>query len=103
MYGGPGALTIEAILSTHKHWDHSGANAILQRTFAQNEKELRVYGHAVEKGRMKASQPSKSSIDISIVLACTHPVVDGDEIQIGDKLLWKVVSVRYDLSGCPPF
>ena len=48
-YGGEGALEIEAILSTHKHWDHSGANVELLEYF--REDGLRVYGHAVEHGR----------------------------------------------------
>uniref|UniRef100_A0A8D0HI36 PNKD metallo-beta-lactamase domain containing n=1 Tax=Sphenodon punctatus TaxID=8508 RepID=A0A8D0HI36_SPHPU len=38
-------VTLEAILCTHKHWDHSGGNAALKRKHGS----CRVYGNACDK------------------------------------------------------
>jgi hydroxyacylglutathione hydrolase len=55
-------LRVEAILTTHKHWDHQGGNAQL----CQALPGLRVYGGARDE-----------------VLGCTHPVRDRDVIELG--------------------
>lgn len=55
-------LVVEAILTTHKHWDHQGGNVELSRRFP----EVRVYGGARDE-----------------VAACTHPVTGGDTIDVG--------------------
>lgn len=55
-------MRVEAILTTHKHWDHQGGNKAL----CAHLDDLRVYGGAVD------------GVD-----CCTHPVFDGDHISVG--------------------
>lgn len=50
-----------AILTTHKHWDHSNGNKAMRTKFPN----LHVYGGEFDN-----------------VPGCTHPVKDGDSIQI---------------------
>ncbi|ESO98540.1 hypothetical protein LOTGIDRAFT_174182 [Lottia gigantea] len=52
----------DAILITHKHWDHSGGNAKLKSVFPT----IRIYGGAMDH-----------------IPEVTHPVADGDVIQFG--------------------
>ncbi|XP_068102172.1 probable hydrolase PNKD [Hyperolius riggenbachi] len=54
--------TLEAILCTHKHWDHSGGNKALKRRY----KSCRVYGSACD--------------DIPEL---THPLTDRNQITVG--------------------
>ncbi|NXU53245.1 PNKD hydrolase, partial [Turnix velox] len=55
-------VMLEAILCTHKHWDHSGGNAALR----QQHSSCRVYGSALD--------------DIPEL---THPLADKDEVKVG--------------------
>ena len=57
-------LRVEAILSTHRHWDHTAGNAQLIASVASCRK---VYG-----GRADG------------VPCCTHPVDDGAVIKVGE-------------------
>ncbi|XP_064614655.1 LOW QUALITY PROTEIN: probable hydrolase PNKD [Liolophura sinensis] len=56
------SVTPVAILTTHKHWDHSGGNSDLKHVYP----EMRVYGGAMDN-----------------IPAVTHPVADGDVLQFG--------------------
>ena len=56
-------LELEAILTTHKHWDHAGGNVELRRKCPS---VTRVYGGVQD-----------------AVAGMTHPVVDGDVVRIG--------------------
>ncbi|GFR70719.1 hydroxyacylglutathione hydrolase-like protein [Elysia marginata] len=53
----------EAVLTTHKHWDHSGGNRLMRATFPA----LRVYGGALDH-----------------VPDSTHAVDDGQELRFGN-------------------
>uniref|UniRef100_UPI00398E731D probable hydrolase PNKD n=1 Tax=Pristiophorus japonicus TaxID=55135 RepID=UPI00398E731D len=55
--------TLEAILTTHKHWDHSGGNKALKKIY----KSCRVYGS------------SRDNIP-----GLTHPILDKETIQVGN-------------------
>ncbi|KAK3739437.1 hypothetical protein RRG08_062164 [Elysia crispata] len=52
----------EAVLTTHKHWDHSGGNRQMRSTFPG----LKVYGGTLDH-----------------VPDCTHTVDDGQELRFG--------------------
>ncbi|KPP67335.1 hypothetical protein Z043_114087 [Scleropages formosus] len=54
--------TLEAILCTHKHWDHSGGNKVLKRRHSP----CRVYGNAADN-----------------IPGLTHPLSDRDRIEVG--------------------
>uniref|UniRef100_A0A8C5N0W5 Ciliosis associated TTC17 interacting protein n=1 Tax=Leptobrachium leishanense TaxID=445787 RepID=A0A8C5N0W5_9ANUR len=54
--------TLEAILCTHKHWDHSGGNKALKRQY----KSCRVYGSSTD--------------DIPEL---THPLKDREQVTVG--------------------
>ena len=60
---GSAPLELEAILTTHKHWDHAGGNVELRRKCPS---VTRVYGGVQD-----------------AVAGMTHPVVDGDVVRIG--------------------
>ncbi|XP_076438568.1 putative thioesterase PNKD [Babylonia areolata] len=77
----------EAVLITHKHWDHSGGN----REMRQHYPEIKVYGSS-----------SDNVPDI------THPVKDGDTLGYGDLKIRAVLTpghttghVVYILDGAP--
>ncbi|RXM99296.1 putative hydrolase PNKD [Acipenser ruthenus] len=55
-------VTLEAILCTHKHWDHSGGNKGLKRLHSS----CRVYGNAMDN-----------------IPGLTNPLSDKDSIEIG--------------------
>ncbi|XP_033639569.1 probable hydrolase PNKD [Asterias rubens] len=55
-------VSITAILTTHKHWDHSGGNTSLRKVY----KKLAVYGSSTDS-----------------VPGLTHHVVDQESIQVG--------------------
>ncbi|XP_077584125.1 putative hydrolase PNKD [Stigmatopora nigra] len=55
-------VTLEAILCTHKHWDHSGGNKLLQRL----HNSCRVYGNAADN-----------------IPALTHPLSHEDCVMVG--------------------
>ncbi|XP_069472931.1 probable hydrolase PNKD [Ambystoma mexicanum] len=55
-------VSLEAILCTHKHWDHSGGNKALK----QRHKSCLVYGSACDR-----------------IPELTNPLTDGDRITIG--------------------
>ncbi|KAG9340803.1 hypothetical protein AGOR_G00071380 [Albula goreensis] len=55
-------VSLEAILCTHKHWDHSGGNEGLRRLHSS----CRVYGSAVDN-----------------IPGLTHPLSDKDSIDLG--------------------
>ncbi|XP_069792085.1 probable hydrolase PNKD isoform X2 [Narcine bancroftii] len=55
--------TLEAILTTHKHWDHSGGNKVLKKI----HKSCRVYGS------------SRDNIP-----ALTNPILDKETIEVGN-------------------
>lgn len=57
-------VDLKAILNTHHHRDHTGGNAYLFE-----RKALRVYGHKIDRERIPG---------------LTHPLEDGDEIEVGD-------------------
>lgn len=57
-------IQVHAILSTHKHHDHTGGNNELM-SHAMGSHITKVYGGAVER-----------------VPRCTHPLVDGDKIEL---------------------
>lgn len=69
LYGSETALKVKAILSTHKHWDHTGGNL----SFAKQIKKLgsnpvrdfKIYGHFLD-----------------VIDGCTHCVKDRDIITI---------------------
>ncbi|XP_042562178.1 probable hydrolase PNKD [Clupea harengus] len=61
-------VTLEAILCTHKHWDHSGGNKGLTRLHAG----CRVYGNAMDN-----------------IPGLTHPLSDKDTIDIGTCLRFR--------------
>ncbi|XP_078592761.1 putative thioesterase PNKD isoform X1 [Branchiostoma floridae x Branchiostoma japonicum] len=80
-------IQLAAVLTTHKHWDHSGGNHALKRMFPG----LPIYGSATDG-----------------VPGLTNPVLDGDMIQVGG-LEFHVMStpghtvghVVYQLDGAP--
>ncbi|XP_025048524.1 probable hydrolase PNKD [Alligator sinensis] len=81
-------VTLDAILCTHKHWDHSGGNAELCRRHGS----CRVYGSAAD-----------------AVPQLTHPVLDGARIGVGELRFTArhtpghtVGHVIYVLDGTPP-
>ncbi|XP_067890890.1 probable hydrolase PNKD [Heterodontus francisci] len=55
--------TLEAILTTHKHWDHSGGNKVLKKIY----KSCRVYG------------TSRDNIP-----ELTNPILDKETIEVGN-------------------
>ncbi|XP_072436089.1 probable hydrolase PNKD [Chiloscyllium punctatum] len=55
--------TLEAILTTHKHWDHSGGNKVLKKIY----KSCRVYG------------TSRDNIP-----GLTNPILDKETIKVGN-------------------
>ncbi|XP_022082226.1 probable hydrolase PNKD isoform X2 [Acanthaster planci] len=55
-------VSLTAIFTTHKHWDHSGGNKVLRKLY----KKIAVYGSSTDS-----------------VPGLTHHVVDGDSIEIG--------------------
>ncbi|XP_028833718.1 putative hydrolase PNKD [Denticeps clupeoides] len=61
-------VTLEAILCTHKHWDHSGGNRILRRLY----NSCRVYGNNMDN-----------------IPGLTHPLADKDTIEIGTCLRFR--------------
>lgn len=56
-------LTPDAVLVTHKHWDHSGGNSEMKKTY----RKLKIYGSA--------------SDNINNV---TNPVSSGEELELGN-------------------
>ena len=58
-------FTPKAILSTHKHWDHTNGNSAMKKHF----KDLLIYGGELDN-----------------VPECTNKVKDGDWIEIGDLI-----------------
>ena len=58
-------FTPKAILSTHKHWDHTNGNSAMKNHF----KDLLIYGGELDN-----------------VPECTNKVRDGDKIEIGDMV-----------------
>lgn len=71
-------LELTHILTTHKHWDHSGANEQLAKKF----KNLLVYGS-------KGDQ----------IIAMNKPVGEGDEFKIGDNINVSVIESPCHTSG----
>uniref|UniRef100_A0A8B9KDG4 PNKD metallo-beta-lactamase domain containing n=1 Tax=Astyanax mexicanus TaxID=7994 RepID=A0A8B9KDG4_ASTMX len=61
-------VTLEAILCTHKHWDHSGGNRALKRLHSS----CRVYGNLMDN-----------------IPGLTHPLTDKDTIDVGTKLRFR--------------
>ncbi|XP_038045052.1 probable hydrolase PNKD [Patiria miniata] len=55
-------VSLTAIFTTHKHWDHSGGNKALRKLY----KKIAVYGSSTDS-----------------IPGLTHHVVDGDSIEIG--------------------
>ncbi|XP_077392156.1 putative hydrolase PNKD isoform X2 [Festucalex cinctus] len=55
-------VMLEAILCTHKHWDHSGGNKLLKRLHSS----CRVYGNAADN-----------------IPALTHPLSNKDSVTVG--------------------
>uniref|UniRef100_A0A8C8LUJ6 Metallo-beta-lactamase domain-containing protein n=1 Tax=Oncorhynchus tshawytscha TaxID=74940 RepID=A0A8C8LUJ6_ONCTS len=55
-------VMLEAILCTHKHWDHSGGNKGLKKLYSS----CRVYGNATDN-----------------IPGLTHPLTDKDSIDVG--------------------
>ncbi|XP_013399949.1 probable hydrolase PNKD isoform X1 [Lingula anatina] len=55
-------VTPSAILTTHKHWDHSGGNSEFKRRY----RDILIYGGAMDS-----------------IPAVTNPVADGDNIEVG--------------------
>jgi len=70
-------VKLTAILTTHKHWDHSAGNARLLKLFPT----LRVYGSAID------ATPSAN-----------QKVYDGDEIRVG-RLLFRGLESRVHTKG----
>ncbi|XP_062853747.1 probable hydrolase PNKD [Trichomycterus rosablanca] len=62
-------VTLEAILCTHKHWDHSGGNQALRRHYSS----CRVYGNAMDN-----------------IPGLTHPLTDNDTIDVGTRMHFRV-------------
>ncbi|XP_030638371.1 putative hydrolase PNKD [Chanos chanos] len=58
-------VTLEAILCTHKHWDHSGGNQALRRVYSS----CQIYGNAIDN-----------------IPGLTRPVSDKDTINVGTRL-----------------
>jgi hydroxyacylglutathione hydrolase len=58
-------VTLEAILNTHHHWDHTGGNLEVVEHFG----DLAVYGHASDKGRIPGQ---------------TVFLEDGDTLKVGN-------------------
>uniref|UniRef100_A0A9J8DGM5 PNKD metallo-beta-lactamase domain containing n=2 Tax=Cyprinus carpio TaxID=7962 RepID=A0A9J8DGM5_CYPCA len=56
---------LQAVLCTHKHWDHSGGNRALKRRYMS----CRVYGNAMDS-----------------IPGLTHPLSDKDTIDFGTRL-----------------
>lgn len=57
-------VKLKAILNTHHHRDHTGGNAFLLERLS-----LKVYGHSIDKDRIPG---------------LTHPLEDGDEVEVGE-------------------
>lgn len=81
-YEGRG-LRLDAVLTTHKHWDHQGGNVEVKRAFPA----ARVYGGAKDN-----------------VVGCTHPVRNREMLQLG-TLQIEVIdapgSARFPPRPCP--
>ncbi|TSK62581.1 putative hydrolase PNKD [Bagarius yarrelli] len=60
--------TLEAVLCTHRHWDHSGGNTALVR----HHSSCRVFGNALDN-----------------IPGLTHPVTDKDVIDVGTRLQFR--------------
>ncbi|XP_078408795.1 putative hydrolase PNKD isoform X1 [Cetorhinus maximus] len=80
--------TLEAILTTHKHWDHSGGNKVLKKIY----KSCRVYG------------TSRDNIP-----GLTNPILDKETIEVGNLRFQVFLTpghtvghVIYVLAGNPP-
>ncbi|XP_038646081.1 probable hydrolase PNKD isoform X1 [Scyliorhinus canicula] len=80
--------TLEAILTTHKHWDHSGGNKVLKKIY----KSCRVYG------------TSRDNIP-----GLTNPILDKETIKVGNLQFQAFLTpghtvghVIYVLTGNPP-
>ncbi|XP_073707753.1 probable hydrolase PNKD [Garra rufa] len=58
-------VALQAVLCTHKHWDHSGGNRALKRRYSS----CRVYGNALDN-----------------IPGLTHPLSDKDTIDFGTRL-----------------
>ncbi|XP_050969380.1 probable hydrolase PNKD [Labeo rohita] len=58
-------VVLQAVLCTHKHWDHSGGNRALKRRY----RSCRVYGNAMDN-----------------IPGLTHPLSDKDTIDFGTQL-----------------
>ncbi|XP_063072930.1 probable hydrolase PNKD [Engraulis encrasicolus] len=61
-------VTLEGILCTHKHWDHSGGNRVLKRLHPG----CRVYGNAIDN-----------------IPGLTHPLSDKDTVEVGPQLRFR--------------
>ncbi|TRY82800.1 hypothetical protein DNTS_025569 [Danionella cerebrum] len=61
-------VALQAVLCTHKHWDHSGGNRALRRRYTS----CRVYGNAMDN-----------------IPGLTHPLLDKDTIEFGSRLLFR--------------
>lgn len=57
-------LHVEAILTTHHHWDHAGGNRFLAK---QLDGPIRIYGGKDD-----------------VVAGCTHKLADGDMLRVGN-------------------
>jgi hydroxyacylglutathione hydrolase len=62
-YVADGGVRVEAILTTHHHWDHAGGNRVLAKRLAP----VRVYGGKDDS-----------------VAGCTHTLSDGDALTVGN-------------------
>lgn len=71
-------LSLEYVLTTHKHWDHAGGNEAM----AQQFQGITVVGSKGEQ-----------------IPACNKPVDDGDEFTVGDTLKVKVLSTPCHTRG----
>uniref|UniRef100_A0A672M7R0 Probable hydrolase PNKD n=1 Tax=Sinocyclocheilus grahami TaxID=75366 RepID=A0A672M7R0_SINGR len=61
-------VALQAVLCTHKHWDHSGGNRALKRRY----RSCRVYGNAMDN-----------------IPGLTHPLSDKDTIDFGTRLRFR--------------
>lgn len=70
--GNENTLRLEAVLTTHRHWDHAAGNSYMLRNI---ESCTRVYG-----GRLDQ------------VPSCTHPLDDNDVVQVGNMRIRAVAA-----------
>ncbi|CAJ1450398.1 unnamed protein product [Effrenium voratum] len=105
-YGPCGGLRLEAVLCTHKHWDHAGGNEQLAARAATAAKATREDSatdsevDSTSSPLLQFSSPLKVAGGLEDdVPGCTYPVQHGDRIQAGSLFFEAVASPGHTLGS----